>query len=221
MTRLRHLLLAPLLAFALLAAPVRAADMSALIQELGQQSTNERGFRMAFWIPPELLIGALPSVSPEQKMQIETMFRNHAMFMIAAAGAGGLPLPSALPKAEVMKDTFLMLADGARIAPLADDGMPSELKLLTDIFKPVLGSYLGQFGRMLEPVVFRVPDQPDGRPLSAGGTGRFSIRVVGQEFLWRLPLGSLLPPMFDPDTGDRFPGNWLFNPYTGRKLERR
>ena len=29
---------------------------------------------------------------------------------------------------------------------------------------------------------------------------------------------SLLPPKFDQDTGEKFPGNYLFNPYTGRKL---
>ena len=35
---------------------------------------------------------------------------------------------------------------------------------------------------------------------------------------YRLPLGSLFPPAVDPKTGESFPGNYHFNPFTGDKL---
>jgi hypothetical protein len=52
-------------------------------------------------------------------------------------------------------------------------------------------------------------------PTVAGG---FKYIVYDKTFTWRLPLGSLLPPKFDPKTHEQFPGNFQFNPYTGTKL---
>jgi hypothetical protein len=38
------------------------------------------------------------------------------------------------------------------------------------------------------------------------------------KFTWRLPLPRLLPAKVDPRTGQEFPGDYLFNPYTGESL---
>lgn len=45
---------------------------------------------------------------------------------------------------------------------------------------------------------------------------------VSQEFgIHQAPLGSLLPPMIDPQTNEEFPGDFLYNPYSGGKLRTR
>jgi hypothetical protein len=44
------------------------------------------------------------------------------------------------------------------------------------------------------------------------------VVLAGTEFKFRLPLGSLLPPKFDPNTHEKFPGNYIYSPYTGSKL---
>ncbi len=48
--------------------------------------------------------------------------------------------------------------------------------------------------------------------------GVFTIVLLGQEFAFRLPLGSILPPKYDPATDEQFPGNFNYNPYTGTEL---
>ena len=35
----------------------------------------------------------------------------------------------------------------------------------------------------------------------------------------KFPLGSLLKPRIDPVSGESFPGNYGYNPYTGVKLD--
>jgi hypothetical protein len=42
--------------------------------------------------------------------------------------------------------------------------------------------------------------------------------LYDQTYRWRTPLGSLLPVKVDAKTGEEFPGNYSFNPYTGEKL---
>ena len=44
------------------------------------------------------------------------------------------------------------------------------------------------------------------------------VRLGKKKYDYRLPLGSVLAPRYDPDTGEQFPGNYFFNPYTGTKL---
>lgn len=39
-----------------------------------------------------------------------------------------------------------------------------------------------------------------------------------ETFAWRLPLGSLMPATVDAGSGERFPGNSVYDPYTGRRL---
>jgi hypothetical protein len=59
----------------------------------------------------------------------------------------------------------------------------------------------------------------DGTPtVDAAQAGTLKIKLYDQAFSWRLPLGSLLPAQFDKKTGEEFPGNYQFNPFTGDKL---
>jgi hypothetical protein len=49
--------------------------------------------------------------------------------------------------------------------------------------------------------------------------GAFQFAVYDQTFRWRTPLASLLPKKIDPKSKEEFPGNYLYNPYTGDKLK--
>jgi len=51
-----------------------------------------------------------------------------------------------------------------------------------------------------------------------GATGVLRVAVDEREFTFHLPLASLLPKKFDPKSGDEFPGNYSFNPFSGEPL---
>jgi hypothetical protein len=61
----------------------------------------------------------------------------------------------------------------------------------------------------------------DGDKTLADATrpGDIATTFYGETYHWHLPLGSLLPPKVDKSTGERFPGNYLYSPYTGKKLD--
>jgi hypothetical protein len=79
-----------------------------------------------------------------------------------------------------------------------------------------MASMVGQLGENLEFVVF--PATAAGKAVDAAKPGSFTVKLYDQSTTWRLPLGSLLPKRSDRKTGEQFPGNYNFNPYTGDKL---
>ena len=89
---------------------------------------------------------------------------------------------------------------------------------LISTMKPVMAGMLGQFGKALEFIVY-TNVQGGRKILSAKSKGEFDYRLYDQTFHWKLPLGSLLPDKVDPETGETFPGDYVFSPYTGRKLK--
>jgi hypothetical protein len=75
----------------------------------------------------------------------------------------------------------------------------------------------GQVGQSLELVIY--PAKVDGKlVVDASQSGTLQLKLYEETFKWRLPLGSLLPAKVDAKTGESFPGNYQFNPFTGNKL---
>ena len=84
--------------------------------------------------------------------------------------------------------------------------------------KPLIGGTLGKLGESMEFIAFEGRDKNDKRLLDPLGKAMFTVTVGDRDYKWRLPLGALLPPKFDAKTGEQFPGNFEFSPYTGAKL---
>jgi hypothetical protein len=107
--------------------------------------------------------------------------------------------------------------DFTMVSPLAPDAVKPMAQAIMAGFKPGIAGMLGSFGQGIEIIMY--PGRKDGKllldPLQPGG---FKYTLFDQTFTWRLPLGSLLPPLHDPKTGEEFPGNYLYNPFTGTKL---
>jgi hypothetical protein len=86
--------------------------------------------------------------------------------------------------------------------------------------KPAMAANAGPLGQAMEFIVF--PAKADGKPLiDAAQAGTLQVTLYDQTYKWRLPLGSVLPARVDAKTGEEFPGNYQFNPYTGDKLSTR
>jgi len=65
-------------------------------------------------------------------------------------------------------------------------------------------------------------DDKAGHPIAdPKGNGWLTVHIGDIALRYRLPVGSLLPPVLDAKTGDSFPGSYRFNPYTGDKLLQR
>src|SRR3546814_14095242 len=84
---------------------------------------------------------------------------------------------------------------------------------------PGVGSMIGQLCNGMEFLIYPTP--PNGNTkISVMDKGWFSYMAFGNRFSFRTPVGSFLPDKIDMSTGDIFPGDYMFNPYSGADRKR-
>jgi hypothetical protein len=109
-------------------------------------------------------------------------------------------------------------AGGKLMRPLEADALPPAVsKLINDLY-PNLKSLFGQVGEHLQIIAFRAADESGRRFADPTKDGSLTVHVGEVALRYELPLASLLPPMVDPKTHAKFPGNYRFNPFTGDPL---
>jgi hypothetical protein len=196
-----------------------AADLREFIHETQQSVTVGQQLTMAWWIPPEfwdLSLAANSNVSPENAAEVRNAFHDYQVFAVVRANVGLQGLTGAASKTDLVANSHFQIG-GKAIQPIEPDKVPTGVQTLLGAMRPMIGSMLGQLGQSMELIVF--PAVVDGQRLNDPvKPGAFQFAVYDQTFHWRTPLASLLPKKLDPKTNEEFPGNYLYNPYTGDKL---
>lgn len=196
-------------------------DLRALIKETQKMAQEPDKMTLAWWIPEQFWQASLeqnPNITKEQTDQILKTIRPYIMITVVdgQVGAfGGVTYKSAetVRNSVKLKDT-----QGRSYAPLNESEIDADTKNMLQMLKPVMVNMLGQMGENMHFILFQRKDK-DGKPIAdATKKGSFKVIVGSKEFEYRLPLGSVLPPKYDPETGEKFPGNYNYNPFTGRKL---
>jgi hypothetical protein len=201
---------------------VDAADMREFIHETQQSVTVGQQFTMAWWIPPEfwqVSLAANPNVPAQTATEILNVFHDYQVFALVRANAGLQGLTNVSPRADLLANSRFEV-DTKAIQPLAPEDVPAGVQTMLGAMRPMLANMLGQLGQSMELVVYPgVADQH--RLIDALQPGSFQFTLYDQTFHWRTPVASLLPPKVDPKTKEQFPGNYLYNPYTGGKLSQK
>jgi hypothetical protein len=86
------------------------------------------------------------------------------------------------------------------------------------MMRPMFANMLGSLRVHLAFIVFPGTDKAGHRTVDPSKEETFVVHVGSVAARYRLPLGSLLPPMIDEKSGESFPGNYHFNPFTGNRL---
>lgn len=214
-----NLLAAATVALLLALPPARAASLPQLVQDTQRTVQADGQLTFVWWMPQQFWEESLknnPALTPEGRAQILAPLADYALFAVMRAKVGATGMTDVQPKAEVIRNLKLE-TNGRTLAPLPPESISPGAQLLLGQLKPALAAMAGQFGQNVEFVVFAAKDG-DKTLVDAGQTGVLQLAFYDQTFRWRTPLGSLLPPRVDKKTGEEFPGNYGFNPYTGDKL---
>jgi hypothetical protein len=209
-----------LLGILALAATTHAASVDDVVRDTQRTTTEGDVFSLVWWIPEQFWDESLksnPGVPQAMRTQITSVMGEYNIVALLRASVAGGGVGDTKPKDELLKNTRVEIG-GKVVEPLAAEQIsPAALTLLSQL-KPMLAASMGQLGQGMEFVVY--PGKADGKPLvNAAQPGALAITFYGRKHQWRLPLGSLLPPKVDRKTGEEFPGNYLFNPYTGDRLD--
>lgn len=201
---------------------LRAADLQRLVQETQRMFQEGNTFAMVWWIPPAFWEETLkdnPQLTAEQKREFVKVLSGYTAFSVSHSVSGPFGGMTYKSRDEILANSKLTVG-GDVLSVLKSADLSADAASFYAMMKPMMGSMLGQFGEGMEFLVYS--NTFDGKPvMDPSKAGEFEFTLFGETFKWRLPLGSMLPPMFDEETGEEFPGNYLFNPYTGGKLTAR
>lgn len=197
----------------------RGADISKIVQDTQRLAQSPEKITLVWWIPSEFWDVALrdnPNVTDAVRVQFIKVIEDYLVVVVVSADIG--PMGGFTPKdrAAVEAGTELIV-DGATIAPLATDKVSPDALNFVTMMKPVLENTLGQLGKGMEFLIYPNPPHGDTK-ISVMDKGGFSYMAFGNSFSFRTPIGSFLPAKIDVNTGDIFPGDYMYNPYSGAAL---
>ncbi|MEO6081252.1 MAG: hypothetical protein ABIQ86_16000 [Steroidobacteraceae bacterium] len=217
--RVGALLLAAL--FAVLgSSTIAAANLQELVRETQRGSDAGGQMTMVWWMPHQFWdegLKANPGMTPEVRTQVLSGLADYTVIAMLRAKTGAGGLTEVQPKAELLKNVRVEM-NGKQIEPLPPEQVSPVAQLLLAQLKPAMAAMAGQIGAAMEFVVYPAKTADGTMLADALQSGVLRIKLYENTFNWRLPLGSLLPARTDKKTGEDFPGNFEFNPFTGDKL---
>jgi hypothetical protein len=197
---------------------IGAASIKELLNET-QRTFGDTDYTLVWWAPSEYWAMSLDQthqLTEQQKEAAVEVFDDYSVFIIVKATVGPFCGITFADRDEIQAGMSLKVNDKT-IPLLSHDELSPDAQNFFSIMGPTMKNDVGQFGEGMEFFVY--PNTKDGKkiidPLKEG-TVEYS--VFGRTEEWWLPLESLLPPMYDAKTGEQFPGNYIFNPFTGEKL---
>jgi len=195
------------------------ADVNELVRETNRSVQSGDQMTMVLWMPIQFWeesMKANAAVPAQARAQVLAMLEDYTVLGVLRARVGVAGVTDAQPREELLKNLTLE-SNGKRIEPLALESLAPGAQLVLGQLKPVIAQVAGPVGGSMEFVVY--PAKADGKvQIDASKNGTMRVKLYDQTFDWRLPLGSLLPARVDAKTGEQFPGNYNFNPFTGEKL---
>jgi hypothetical protein len=176
---------------------------------------------LVFWMPLEFWRATLESSGKLSDKGIQQFVQTVQPYTVLAvidgeSGFGGAlnyADPDALRASVTIEDT-----SGNVYHPLALDEIDPGLKNLLQMMRPVLSNSMGPMGAHMEFLAFTSTSKDGQHFADVQKDGVLGVHVGAKAFRYRLPLGSFLPPAVDAKTGETFPGNYRFNPFTGNRL---
>lgn len=213
-----------LLAGLLLSASVMAEykpDPEALTKDLQRLTRTQNRMTMVIWLPAEFWRASLESQGRMTSENVDRFVKELEPYVVVAVVDGQLgmlgsinfALPESLRSSVTIEDS-----EGKLFSALPDSEISPGVRNLTQIMGPVLGNMMGALGTHIAFLVFPGIDKGGHPTVKASNEGTFVVHVGAVAMRYKLPLGSLLPPMIDAKSGETFPGNYHFNPFTGVKL---
>lgn len=193
-----------------------------VLTDTQRTSSDPDSLDMVWWLVPQFWEAALnkdASVPPATRAEIVRLFTDNVVVAAVKGSMGTLTVESFLDSDALRERIHFIDTRGTRHAPLPSSKVDVGLQVMLGAMQPVIASVAGQLGEHLEFFVFPARDGDGAMIADPFQDGTLVVELDGLDYPFRLPLASVLEPRFDPDTGESFPGNYRYSPYTGKPLQ--
>ncbi len=196
-------------------------DFTAILKEVQVLNKVDNRFTVVIWMPEQYWRASFQSndkLTEKAKDEFIDALRPYTLVAVVDAKVGVAGAFTFASSEDLSTNVTIEDGAGNLYTPLDSQAQSNSVRNLLQIMKPIMANAMGSFGSNFEILVFPANGKSGARIADATQEGSFTVHVSELKFRYRLPLGSLLPPMMDRHTGDSFPGNYHFNPFTGDKL---
>jgi hypothetical protein len=213
------LLLTPILASA-------SVNFDELVKDLSKSKINDSSIRLVIWMPSVYWELSAQNISGQSATDIQNTLLILEPFEIFAVVDAVIDTKTAEIRSNsyssVVEKSSLSIVGGDSFKALPESELSPMLRQVLELVRPVFAKMLGQLGDGLHLLAFAADTPIAAIDVDPRKKGRIQFSLAEDQFSWRLPLGSLLPARYDPDTNETFPGTFEYSPYTGEALiERR
>jgi hypothetical protein len=202
-------------------------DLDALMDETQWVTPDPDRVGFVWWLPTEFWQASLaadPLADLGGTDAIVEVMDPYIVIAVADGTIGPFGGTTFLPEPDLRKSLRIQDTDGNSYAPLSQEASSADARNLLGMMRPGLAGMLGPMGENMHFFLF-ASRAPDGRRIAdPRQAGRLSVTLGGVEGLktlehtWRLPLGSVLPPRWCPEDGERLSGAWRYCPFDGSEL---
>jgi hypothetical protein len=196
-------------------------DPEALIKDLQRVTRSHDRMTMVLWLPSEFWRASLESEGKMTPQSVDRFVKELEPYVVVAVADGQMGILASVNFAapeSLRSAVTIEVSEGKLFSALPDSEISPGVRNLTQMVQPVLGNMMGALGTHVAFLVFPGIDKGGHPTVEPSKEGTFVVHVGTVAMHYKLPLGSLLPPMIDAKSGETFPGNYHFNPFTGVKL---
>ncbi|GGG07026.1 hypothetical protein GCM10011344_04390 [Dokdonia pacifica] len=176
---------------------------------------QESNIKQVWWIPSEYWRIALtdsPDIGEEIITDIETKLVGYSLFSVVNSDISPF---SGFKKRDA---TITIIHNNEILLPLPEEEIPTDIKELIDVFRPTLAGMAGQLGEQMIFYVFKNELEDGTTAISPYNTGKLYVKVNDVDFIYRLPLQSMVAKKVCPEDQEQLNGNWDYCPWHGIKL---
>jgi hypothetical protein len=193
-----------------------------LMRDTQQWNKRDNKMSLTWWIPTEywrISLKGNHQVPPETVDHIENLFKDYIMIWACdlSINTNGSMIFS---KEEDIATSIAILDQNRKEhRPLKETDIDEEALAIAKNMKPIFAQAIGQMGSGLNFFIFKVFDESNKSLINASHPGQFTVVHSNSEFLWKLPLPTLMPAKICPVDKEKMKGNWIYCPIHGGKLE--
>lgn len=203
--------------------PADKIEFGSLLTDIQKTHGDQEELYLLLWLPLEYWSSSFARAgeSGESKSTRE-MLELLSEYTIFAAVKGN---PSAFGRSTYADESelrrMIRITDtaGESYQPLEPEQIDKDMRTLLQMLRPIFAKMAGSVGENAHFILFPGKNRSGRTLVDATGSGWLRVRFDNINLDYRLPLGSLLAPKRDPATGETFPGNYDYNPFTGTQLE--
>jgi hypothetical protein len=205
--------------------PAMAQDfkpkMEDILKDTQKIVNDDGGMTIVWWVPLEFWQASFernPNVTKIQAAKFLDVLRPYTVVVVMESKIGPLGGMTFKPESEIRRRLTILDGTGKSYSPLDEDSIDADARNFVTMMKPVLGSSMGSFGKNCNFYIFPARDKNGGNIVDPKSEGLFKVALDPQEYAFRLPLGSLLPPHKCPKCGENLNGAYKFCPFDGTAL---